>query len=81
MEKIKATVISFIFYNQDNGYAVISMRLNKEDVSIISFKRATSRFTAVFKNGIPAKFLADTELELTGKWVDNPKFGEQFEVI
>ena len=81
MEKIKATVISFIFYNQDNGYAVISMRLNKEDLSIISFKRATSRFTAVFKNGIPAKFLADTELELTGKWVDNPKFGEQFEVI
>ena len=62
---IVATVENTVFRNTDNGYSVLSLTYNKK------------RLTAV--GTIPEVFEGQT-LELTGEFVVNKKFGEQFSV-
>lgn len=63
--KIVATVENTVFRNIENGYSVLSLQCNKK------------RITAV--GTIPEVFEGQT-LELTGEYVVNKKFGEQFKI-
>ena len=62
---ITATVDNTIFRNVDNGYSVISLTYNRK------------RITAV---GTMPEVFEGQNLELTGEFVVNKKFGEQFSV-
>ncbi len=63
--KIVATVENTVFRNTENGYSVLSLTYNKK------------RLTAV--GTVPEVFEGQT-LELTGEFVVNKKFGEQFKI-
>lgn len=63
--KIVATVENTVFRNTENGYSVLSLTYNKK------------RLTAV--GTIPEVFEGQT-LELSGEFVVNKKFGEQFQI-
>ena len=62
---ITATVDNTIFRNVDNGYSVISLTYNRK------------RITAV---GTMPEVFEGQNLELTGEFIVNKKFGEQFSV-
>lgn len=61
---IRGTVEQIVFYNQENGYAVL--RLNSDDGAEVT---ATGTFPNI---GL------GEEVILTGTWVTHPSYGEQF---
>ena len=63
--KITATVDNTVFRNAENGYSVLSLSFDKK------------RITAV--GTVPEVFEGQT-LELTGEFIVNKKFGEQFKI-
>ena len=67
MEIIECTVKRIVYFNDSNGYSVLSVRGNK----------AGDTFTVV---GHFASVMVDMELSVTGEWKDNGKYGWQFEV-
>ena len=65
METIKGYVDRIIFRNSDNGYSVLALETDKDDVVCVGF-------FDVVKEG--------EHLSLTGDYVVNNKYGEQFKV-
>ena len=63
--KIVGNVINTVFRNAENGYSVINLSCNNKKLTIIG--------------NIPEVFEGQT-LEVTGEYVVNKKFGEQFKV-
>ncbi len=66
-ETLKAEVKSVVYHNPANGYTVARVRARNEagDVTVV---------------GVMAQVCPGEMLDLTGRWVDHPKFGRQFEV-
>ena len=63
-QSIKGTVSRRIFYNNDNGYCVLSVELEScEEI------KATGNMPSVREGD---------EYEFIGQWIDNPKYGKQF---
>ncbi|WP_419788002.1 ATP-dependent RecD-like DNA helicase [Pseudodesulfovibrio sp.] len=62
-----AEVISLIYHNKENGYAIARVRVKDEpgQISIV---------------GTLGELVAGATLDLTGRWTVHPKFGRQFEV-
>ena len=65
METLKGTIIETIFRNNDNGYTVALMEADNDVITV----------TGVFGSDITS----DT-IEVYGKKVKHPKYGEQFQV-
>ncbi len=63
MERIKATVIEIIFYNEENCYAVVGMEHPQMDFVAVGY--------------LPHAEKGRTFV-LEGEWKTNPKYGEQF---
>jgi len=66
-ETLKAEVKSVVYHNPANGYTVARVRARGEtgDVTVV---------------GTMAQVRPGEMLDLTGQWVEHPKFGRQFEV-
>jgi exodeoxyribonuclease V alpha subunit len=64
-EVVQGTIARRIFYNADNGYCVLAVRLtnNDEDVKM---------------NGQMASIREGDEYRFTGQWTTHPKYGPQF---
>ncbi|MDD3312864.1 ATP-dependent RecD-like DNA helicase [Pseudodesulfovibrio sp.] len=62
-----AEVLSLIYHNKENGYAIARVRVKDEpgQISIV---------------GTLGELVAGSTLDLTGRWTVHPKFGRQFEV-
>lgn len=64
--KIEGTIESIIYSNQENGYTIIKF-ITAENTEITA--------VGIFANPVEGALLA-----LEGKWINNSKFGSQFEV-
>lgn len=64
-EALKGTIIETIFRNEENGYTVALMEANNDTITI----------TGVFATDVAGKLL-----EVYGKKVKHPKYGDQFQV-
>jgi len=62
-----AEVLSLIYHNKENGYAIARVRVKDEpgQISIV---------------GTLGELVAGATLDLTGRWTVHPKFGRQFDV-
>ncbi len=65
MERIEAVVEDIIFRNEDNGYSVVEVKVDRQ------------RTTAV---GVLPMLAAGERLVLTGDWVEHPQYGRQIKV-
>ena len=65
MESLKGTIVETIFRNNDNGYTVALMESGKELHTV---------------TGIFGTEITNETLEVFGKRVNHPKYGEQFTV-
>ncbi len=65
MESLKGTIIETIFRNDDNGYTVAVMESENKIITV----------TGVFGSDI-----TNSDLEVFGKIIKHPKYGEQFNV-
>ena len=61
--KITGTVENIVFRNDENGYSVVNLSCDKKKVT------AVGNFPEIFEG---------QTLELTGEYIVNKKFGEQF---
>lgn len=73
---VSGTVLSVIFYNSDNGYAVI--RLRNEDKSSDMPLRTDEPLICVGTMPFPAP---GQDITCEGYWVDNINYGHQFSVV
>ena len=64
---INCTITNIVFENTENGYAVLSAKNNETNKS----------FTLVFNSGMISPKVG-FNLEVSGDWVNNKRFGEQF---
>ena len=65
MDILQGTVAAVVFHNQENGYAVLRLRMDTGDT-----------VTVVGTIPMPA---AGERLMVTGKWSSHPSYGRQFE--
>ena len=65
MDILQGTVAAVVFHNQENGYAVLRLRIDTGDT-----------VTVVGTIPMPA---AGERLMVTGKWSSHPSYGRQFE--
>jgi exodeoxyribonuclease V alpha subunit len=65
MERLKGTIVETIFRNNENGYTVALLETKNELLTI----------TGVFGTDISGE-----NIEVFGKRVHHPKYGEQFQV-
>lgn len=65
METLKGTIIETIFRNDENGYTVALMEVDNDIITV----------TGVFSTDV-----ASETIEVYGKKVKHPKYGEQFQV-
>lgn len=65
METLKGTIIETIFRNDENGYTVALMEVDNDIITV----------TGVFSSDV-----ASETIEVYGKKVKHPKYGEQFQV-
>ncbi len=65
MEELLGTVERFLFQNNENGFCVFVLNLNKKETTTV--------------RGYAPALQAGQQVELKGKWVVHPKFGKQFE--
>ena len=65
MEELSGTVNRFLFQNQENGFSVFVLQLNKKETTIVK--------------GYTPALQAGQQVELKGAWIMHPKFGKQFE--
>ena len=63
--ELKGIIDHFLFQNNENGYAVLSLQLNDE--------------TKIVARGYLPNIQAGQEVVLQGTWTVHPKFGKQFE--
>jgi exodeoxyribonuclease V alpha subunit len=77
-DQISGSVERITFYNEENGYTVL--RLKPDSRGMLPFKYASGReaFITVVGN-LPELNLGEW-LKLTGKWVNHPRHGRQFQV-
>ncbi|MDW5299478.1 MAG: ATP-dependent RecD-like DNA helicase [Sedimentibacter sp.] len=66
METLKGTIIETIFRNNENGYTVAIMEADNNDIITV---------TGVFSSDVTSE-----TIEVYGKKVKHPKYGEQFQV-
>ncbi len=63
--ELKGIIDRFLFQNNENGYAVLSLQINEE--------------TKITATGYLPNLQAGQEVVLRGTWITHPKFGKQFE--
>ena len=63
--ELKGTIDRFLFQNNENGYAVLSLQIDEE--------------TKITATGYLPNLQAGQEVVLRGTWITHPKFGRQFE--
>lgn len=67
MATIQGEVVSIVYYNSENGYAIIRMLSPDEPGQVTAL-------------GTLGSVAPGESLALTGQWVEHPKFGRQFKV-
>ena len=65
MNELTGVIDEIVFENQDNGYVVAKLKVDKEIVTIVG--------------NIPY-IIEGQNLKLQGQWITHPKFGKQFQV-
>ena len=70
---IKGTVSRRIFYNQENGYCVLSVELDDASEDFEG-----NRLEEIKVTGHMPSVREGDDYEFVGQWVDNPKYGRQF---
>ena len=77
-DQISGSVERITFYNEENGYTVL--RLKPDSRGMLPFKYASGReaFITVVGN-LPELNLGEW-LKLSGRWVNHPRHGRQFQV-
>lgn len=74
MDTITGTVERITFYNPDNGYSVVKIRPDKR------FPDAQARDGTLTIIGTMPELGVGEALQLTGDWINDPKYGKQFRV-
>lgn len=65
MNELTGVIDEIVFENQDNGYVVAKLKVDKEIVTIV---------------GTIPYIIEGQNLKLQGQWITHPKFGKQFQV-
>lgn len=76
-DQISGSVERITFYNDENGYTVL--RLKPDSRGMLPFKYASGRDALITVVGNLPELNLGEWLKLTGKWVNHPRHGRQFQ--
>jgi exodeoxyribonuclease V alpha subunit len=76
-DQISGSVERITFYNEENGYTVL--RLKPDSRGMLRFKYAAGREALITVVGNLPELNLGEWLKLTGKWVNHPRHGRQFQ--
>jgi exodeoxyribonuclease V alpha subunit len=78
-DQISGSVERITYYNEENGYTVL--RLKPDSRGMLPFKYASGRGELITVVGNLPELNPGEWLKLSGRWVNHPKHGRQFEAL